>query len=176
LIGLIKIPRMAYFKFKFHQAGFSTIEMLLAMFILILSLTAVITVSFSSQSLVIGSRTNAEALNIAQGLLEKAQADARQDFNLVNPYSTKSFDNFYEENVTVTHPLENGKPNYFAKLVTVTVSWNGEFNHPQKVILSTLVTNFNNAIGGDTCSSLLGDIDFATGIFIITPVRGKSGN
>jgi len=155
------------------KTGFATLEILLAMFILLLSLTAVITVSFGSQSMVIDSRASSEALNIAQELLKKAQADANQDLNLVNPYSAKSPDNFYDENVTVTHLFENGKPNYFAKLVTVAVSWNGEFNHQQKIALSALVTNFDNVLRGDTCSSLLGDIDSATGNLNYNPEAWK---
>lgn len=156
------------------KTGFATLEILLAMFILLLSLTAVITVSFGSQSMVIDSRASSEALNIAQELLKKAQADANQDLNLVNPYSAKSPDNFYDENVTVTHLFENGKPNYFAKLVTVAVSWNGEFNHQQKIALSALVTNFDNVLRGDTCSSLLGDIDSATGNLNYNPEAWKN--
>ncbi len=89
---------MLYFLFlvdmksAIYQKGFSTLEMLLAMSILILVLTAVILVSFGNQAMIIDSQTNAEALNIAQGLLEKAQPDSRKDFNLVNPVATTTTD------------------------------------------------------------------------------------
>lgn len=75
-----------------YQSGFLTLEMLMAMFILILALTAVISVSFGSQSMIVDSRINAEALNIAQSLLKKAQADSRKDFNLVNPINATTTD------------------------------------------------------------------------------------
>lgn len=156
------------------KTGFATLELLLAMFILLLLITAVLTVSFGDQSMAIDSRASSEALNIAQELLNKAQADARCDFNLVNPYSAKSSDNFYDENITVTHPLKNGKPDYFTKLVSATVSWNDEFNYLQKVALSTVVSNFDNTAGGDTCSSLLGDIDLATNNFNYNPKAWKN--
>lgn len=153
------------------QKGFSTLEMLLGMFLLMLALTAVVSVSFGNQSMIIDSQANAEALNIAQGLLEKAQADAREDFNLVNPYSTSSSDGFYDERVTVEPFTDQvtGQPDYFTKLVTAKVTWKGEFNRELDVTLSTLVTNFNYAVGGDTCNSVLGEKNLSTHKFEYKP-------
>ncbi len=79
---------------KHDQSGFSTLEILLAMFIFIMAITAVIGVSFGNQSMIIDGQANTEAINIAQGLMEKAQADARKDFNLVNPVSAATVDRF----------------------------------------------------------------------------------
>ena len=90
---------------------------------------------------------NAEAVNKAQELLEKAQADARKDFKLVNPVSMS--DGIYQKSISVS------QPDYFTKLLTAAVSWTGEYNRPQSVWLSSLVTDFENAVGGDTCSSVL---------------------
>jgi hypothetical protein len=130
--------------------GFSTLEMLIAMAILVIVISAVILISFSSQTMLIDSQTNSEALNEAQKLLENAQALARKDFKLVNPVSTTSPDGFYHEEVTVEQ-----QPDFFTKKVTATVSWLGEHNRNLYVKLSALVTNFENAVGGDTCDSVL---------------------
>ena len=136
---------------KISQKGFSTLEMLIAMFVLLLSLTAVISVSFGNQSLIIDSQTNAEALNIAQGLLEKAQADARKDFNIVNPVAqTETADGFkYWTEVK----QEDG--DYFTKLVTAHVEFPEDSGRRGDTELTAVVANFNNAVGGDTCSSVL---------------------
>jgi len=133
---------------KKNQIGFSTLELLLAMFIIILALSAVILVSFGSQTLLADSQTNAEALSLAQGMLENAQAQARKDFRLVNPAS--DVDGIYTKRVDVFTQAD-----YLTKLVKATVNWTGEHNRPQSVQLSALVTNFENAVGGDTCDSVL---------------------
>jgi Tfp pilus assembly protein PilV len=132
-------------------SGFSTLEMLIAMAILIMVISAVILVSFGSQSMLIGSQTNAEALNIAQGLLEKAQADSRKDFNLVNPVATTTTADGFTSSVNVV------QTDYFTKLVTATVEFPEDSGRRGTTVLSAVVTNFNNAVGGDTCSSILLD-------------------
>jgi Tfp pilus assembly protein PilV len=131
-----------------NKKGFSTLELMIAMFILILVVSAVILVSFGSQSTLIDSQTNNEALNKAQELLESAQANARKDFNLANPIA-EFIDGIYQKKVEVT------QQDLFTKKVTAKVSWLGEHNRDLSVQLSSLVTNFENAVGGDTCSSVL---------------------
>lgn len=129
--------------------------MLIAMFILIIALVAVMLVSFGNQSLLVDSQTDGEALNQAQGLLEKEQALARQDFKLVVPTSavvTLPGSNLpYTETVAVAT-----QPDFFTKDVTATVTWPGDHNRTEHVSLSAVVTNFNNAVGGDTCDSVIG--------------------
>jgi len=143
----------------------------MAMFILILTLTAVITVSFGNQSMIVDSQTSSEALGTAQKLLEKAQADSRKDFNLVNPLNQAAVDSHCPSNpVGNSQFIYDGtkycymvdvatRPDFFTKLVTAKISWFAENNRTQKVELSTLVTNFNNAVGGDTCGSVLSETD-----------------
>lgn len=137
------------FHAKSNQSGFSTLEMLLAMAILVMMMTAVITVAFGSQSLISDSRASVAALAIAQQMLEKAQADSRKDFNLVVPYSATSTDGIYRQTLAVTT-----RPDFLTKEITATVKWTGEYNRQQFVDLYGLVTNFNNAVGGDTCDSI----------------------
>lgn len=155
-------------KTRKHPAGFSTLEMLIAMTILVMTLSAVVLVSFSNQSTVIDSQTNSEALGIAQGLLEKAQADSGKDFKLVNPMSQpqsgvsdcpQGFVRHIDENDSATIYCKKVDvvmlPDFLTKKVTATIQWTGDHNRPQIVELSSLVTNYNNAIGGDTCDSVL---------------------
>ena len=134
-----------------HNTGFSTLEMLIAMTLIILTLSAVTLTSFGNQSVIVDGQLDAEALNSAQELLEGVQTLARKDFNLVNPTSTTETIGamIYSKNISVV------QSDFFTKQITANVSWIGEHNRAQKVALSTLVTNFDNAQGGDTCSSVL---------------------
>ena len=135
------------------ERGFSTLEILIAMAVMFLVLGAVILVSFGNQTAVADSQTDAEAMNIAQGLLEQEQADARKDFNLVNSFATTSPDGFYHSTVTVEF-----EPDYLTKKVTAKVSWTGDHIRQQSVSLVTEITNFTNAVGANTCDSdLSGD-------------------
>jgi hypothetical protein len=152
-----------YYNFeKIKERGFSTLEILIAMTIMVMCLSAVISVSFGSQSMLVDSQTNSEAINKAQELLEWEQAQARKDFNLVNPWpqslpdpdepdcpSEVITDDIYTKKVCVS------QPDLFTKKITARISWKDEHNRDLKVELSALVTNFENAIGGDTCNSIL---------------------
>jgi type II secretory pathway pseudopilin PulG len=152
---------------KSRNSGSLTIELMIALAIMVLILSAVVMVSFTNQNFLIDSQTNAEALKIAQGLIEEQQALARKDFNLVNPVplsyedtldsddcpSDFIVDDIYRKRVCVVTDPEN-KGEYFNKLVTAIVEIdNGRNVKPIK--LSAAITNFNNAIGGNTCDSVL---------------------
>lgn len=128
-------------------SGFSTLEILLALAILVLTIAAVILVIFGNQSVTIDSQTNTEALNKAQELVESAQAAARKDFNLVNPTSTA--EGIYQ-NKTDVQIL----PDLLTKKITATVSWTGEHQRSLSVQLSTLVANLENVNSPNTCSSI----------------------
>ncbi len=149
--------------------GFSTFEIVIALAVAVMIMSAVIIVSFGNQSLVSDSQTSNEALLKAQGLLEEEQALARKDFKLVNPTPQTQLDptafcpagfirdtdrsgnyDIYCKRVDV-----QTQPDFLTKKVTATVTWAGDHNRMQHAELSTLVTNFNNAIGGDTCDSVL---------------------
>ncbi len=135
-----------------YNGGFSTLEILIAMAILAICLTAVILVLFGSQSMMVDSQINSEALTKAQELLEKEQALARKDFKLVNPIAPVT-DGIYQKKIDV---YGSANPSdFFTKKITATVSWTGEYNRQLSVQLSALVTDFENAVGGDTCSSVL---------------------
>jgi len=129
------------------------LEILIAMAILVMVLSAVVLVAFGSQSMLVDSQTNSEAISKAQEMLEHAQALARKDFKLVNPTSAIA-DDIYQKKVDVaasSDPLD-----FFTKKVTATISWPAEHGRTLNVKLDALVTNFENASGGDTCNSVLG--------------------
>lgn len=131
--------------------GFSTLEIVIAMALLAMTLSGVVIVSFGNQSMLLGSQTNGEAMKKAQELLERSQALARKDFNLVNPISSTT-DDIYEKSLEVRSPSST---DFFTKQIAARVSWVDDHRTTQQVRLTALVANFENAIGGDTCSSVL---------------------
>ena len=122
------------------------------MVVLISAFTATILLS-SAESLSIDSQVASEALASARKALENEQALARKDFKLVVSTSTPSGVTGVQSMTTITVQ----QLDLFTKKVTAMVTWPGAFNRTQNITLSSLVTNFNNAIGGDTCSSVLAD-------------------
>jgi len=136
---------------KTGQQGFSTLEILLAMFILVMAFSATILVSFGNQSMISNGQTNTEALNLAQTALESAQAESRKDFNLVNPQTATTTSDGFTTSVDVK------QIDYFTKFVTASVKYFEDGGRTNSTKLSTIVTNYNNAVGGDTCSSILTD-------------------
>ena len=136
---------------KTSQKGFSTLEILLAMFILVMAFSATILVSFGNQSMISNGQTNTAALDVAQGMLESVQAESRKDFKLVNPQTaTTTADGF-------TTSVDVAQTDYFTKFVTASVKYSEDGGRTNSTKLSTIVTNYNNAVGGDTCSSILAD-------------------
>ena len=133
-----------------NKAGFSTVEILVAMVIMILSVTATITLVFGSQSIIMDSETSSEALSIAQELIENAQADAKKDFALVNPKAGVLQDIIYTKSLKV-----ETLPDFFTKKVTSVVNWKGDRGKDLKVELTTLVIDLEGVNGGTTCNSVL---------------------
>jgi len=146
------MDKLVNIKTKF-QKGFSILEILLAMAIALLTITAVLLVSFGSQSLAADSQTSGEAQSKAQALLEMEQANSRLDFGLVNPWpsppSTFVQDGIYKKSVSVTNV------DVYTKQVTVNITWTGDHNRTLSSQLSTLLTNPEGPTGGGVCSSVL---------------------
>lgn len=130
------------------ELGFSTLEILIAFVVLILTMTAVIMLMFGNQSTGIAAQTNSEATQKAQAMLEEVQANATLDFALVNPIASYA-DGIYTKSQTVE------MVDSFTKKVTVKVSWKNDNTVNQGVNLSTLITSPENVNGGTTCNSVL---------------------
>ena len=143
------------------KKGFSTLEMMMAMAIVVIVASAALVASFGGQDFLVGGRTNVEALRMAHALIEQEQALGRKDFKLVVATSSAEINApiTYQKQVTVTNTTIAGTsvPDYFTKKVTATVSWMGQYGIAHNVSLSALITNFQGAVGGDTCSSILTD-------------------
>lgn len=133
-----------------YKEGFSTLEILIAFAILILCIGAVIMVVFGNQSVAVDTETNSEAIYKAQSLLEKARADSRFDFNLVNS------DTLTETSgpLLFTKELAVRSVDFFTKQVTSTVSWLSG-GRLLSIFFTTLLTNPDAIDGGNTCSSIL---------------------
>lgn len=132
--------------------GFSTLEMMIAMAVMVITFSAVIVVSYGNQGALIAGQTNAEAMNIAQKALEEAQQLARKDFRLVVA-SSSTYDIYTSE--TFVEPWSGDT--FSSKKVTATVSWKDQRQQERYVTLTTILSNFMNAVGGDTCAAPTGD-------------------
>ncbi len=157
---------------KLAMRGFSTIELMIAMTIMILTLTAVTLVSFGNQGFLVGAQVNAEAMNRAQEMLEQEQALARKDFNLVNPVASTT-DDIYTKAIDVQIINSPSSPDYLMKEVRALISWKDERGQTRLLNLNTLVSNFETPTGNNTCDSTVrgawqspqiinGETDFAT--------------
>ena len=135
-----------------REQGSSILEVLIALAVLTLGISAVIMLVFANQSLKLDSETAGEALYKAKDSLESARADSRLDFALINPILP-----FIEDIYTKRVEVET-LPDFFTKKVTSVVTWPSEGGRVQNINLTTLVTNLEGPGGGNTCNSvLLGD-------------------
>ena len=131
------------------QRGFLTLEILLAMAIMIFVLAAAVLLSFGGQGLAVASRSSSEAQNFAQKLLESQRELGRKDFRIANPTSAQ--EGIFQGKIEVA------SHSFFTKSIKAQVSWNDD-GRPQKVDLSTLIADYNGTAGNDTCDSfLIGD-------------------
>src|SRR3989338_2305791 len=73
-----------------NQKGFSTLEILLAFFVLSLTVGAIISLVFGGQSVAVDSQTYSEAAHKGQAMLEDARATAKGNFNLVKQIASYS--------------------------------------------------------------------------------------
>jgi len=136
--------------------GSVLVEVLIALAILSLGISAVLLLSSANQDLKVDSQTNNEALAKAQEQLENMRALSRQDINLVQNCDDSSatkcsgaLDPFYNRKVIVTD-IDS-----FSKQVTSQVTYSIGSLRPQKVELSTVVADWISVLGGDTCTQTL---------------------
>ncbi len=147
--------------------GQSTLEILIALFILTVSITSAIMISFGNQSIIIDTGLNNQALTIARKELETNRALSRQNFDsLVSSSSTE--DIYLKETI-----IENINAN--TKKIISRVGWQIDPLRPQKIELTTIVVDAKIIIqsGGDTGGSgptgnwrnpqTLGSVDLGAG-------------
>ncbi len=128
--------------------GFATLEILIALFILTIALSASTLVAFGNQTLLVDSTTNREALQQAETVLETAQARALTDWrSVVSEVATSS--GIFETSLEVT------TLDYSIKELRALVTWKNSYNQNQYITLSSLITDFQNNSEGDTCDAHL---------------------
>lgn len=142
---------MARFSGAIDMRGFSTLEIIIAMAIMVSTISAVVLVVFGDQTLLEQASTNAGAVERAQSLLEVEQANARKDFRLVTDVVPAS-DGSYQTSLIVGDVATDP---YTTKRITATASWSDESHMTRNVSLSELVTDFNDPMTLDTCDSAL---------------------
>lgn len=130
-----------------HISGFATLEILIALFILTIALSASTLVAFGNQTFLTDNAESREALHIAEELLETNQTHALTDWREVVSFATSS--GKFESTLEVT------SIDYVTKKITARVNWKNSYNLNQHVTLSSLVTDFQNNAEGDTCDPYL---------------------
>jgi hypothetical protein len=134
-----------------NMRGFSTLEMLIAMTILMLAISAVLLLVPLTAGSAIDTELGQIALERAGVLLAQERANAAYDFTLV--IATSSLETI--EGIPFHERIEVEYIPHFAKKVTAHVAWGAGYGRTQEVALSTLVTDFERTVGGSTCNSSL---------------------
>src|SRR3989344_8603845 len=131
------------------KKGQLSLELIMAMTLLAIGLTSIITVHFSNQSIFLDSRLNSRALYMARSELETARALVRQDIGLLA--SASSTDGIYTKELTVE---DTGT---FSRVVTSKISWQASPLRTLNVTLLTEITDWEalfevgggGGVGGD---------------------------
>ncbi len=130
-----------------YSKGSSTLEILIAFAVLILTLTAVIMIGFGNQSVSVDAETNNEALYRAQKILEDARAASRDDFfSVTTASSSETISGLTYKKLLVVNDITPCK-----KQATSTVLWSLSPLRTQSIDLSTFLTDIAGtlALGGD---------------------------
>jgi len=133
------------------------LEMLIAMALIVLVISAVLPLVSGGQSVTVSSETNQEALYKAQQQIETARATARDNFydpslNFGTTVTQDSDVINYTKSLTVSADPANTN---FSKVITSKITWG---TAGQQVTLSTIVSDWQSSLGGDLCSpTLTGD-------------------
>lgn len=125
------------------QKGFSTLDIVLAMVIIITVLTSVILVVFSNQTIAVDTKINGLALSEAKNIIENAKIQSRLNFNSAISFS--SFDGIYNKKLFINDINPCRKD---AKSI---LSWAVDPSRPGDISLETVLLNVPAA------SSLAGD-------------------
>ncbi|MDO8530544.1 MAG: type II secretion system protein, partial [bacterium] len=128
-----------------YQKGLSTLEMLIAMTLIVISISATLPLVAGSQSASVDLQTNQEALYKAEAILEEARAKAVSDYNSVITTSLQS-DGIYQKQTYVIP----ASVTQCGKDVKASVAWTTD-NRPLGVELTTHFgdTATAQALGGN---------------------------
>ncbi len=131
--------------------GFITLEVVIALTILTLMLSATTLISFSNLSVLSDGKTDREVRGIIDELLAKARASLAYDFKQSVSIAEGS-------NGIYTTNLDVKTVDYFIKKLTATVSWTSGFGRTLQISQTEIVTDYLNTTGGDSCDGeVIGD-------------------
>lgn len=134
--------------FKNNQSGVATLEILIAMVVLVLALTTVILVLFGGQSVTTDTQTSQEAIYMAQKELEIIRAQSRgtsTQFNSIMTTSATVSGDIYTKQLTVVDI------SFCSKKVKSGINWSLE-QRPQVIEITTVLTNLSAGAGaGGDC-------------------------
>ncbi len=133
-------------KNKFN-GGSSTIEILIAFTVLIMTLSAVILIIFSNQSVSVDTQTNHEAMYKTEKVLEGTFALAKQNFLSVESSTTQEISG----PITYLKTLSVSDLTQCKKQAKVTTTWSLGPLRPQKIEFNTYLVDGQTALalGGD---------------------------
>lgn len=118
------------------RAGQSVLELLIALAIIVMSISAGISVFFGGQSLEFDARFSNRAMYLARALLEEARNKAKLNFaELANSTTT---DGEYTESLAVENI------DAYTKRITAKVSWQTDPLRPQGVELVSILTDWRH--------------------------------
>lgn len=130
------------------QSGISTLEILIALALIVLATSSVIALVFGGQSLWADSQISKEELAKANEMLESAKATARHNFASVNTITAFS-DGIYTKQMEVINIDD------LTKKVSVQVSCIHPTCDPKRdlsIALEAIVTDFQNGFFASTCA------------------------
>jgi hypothetical protein len=133
------------------KRGFSTIELLIAMAIAILTLSAVLTVIGGGASGISDGEINSEALRKAQVIVEEAVSHSKSDYLGVTATSSTECSGALCYTNTLEIPVAYATE--CQETIVGTVSWTGSYGRNLSVYASTIIVDIPGmlALGGD-CS------------------------
>lgn len=121
-------------------------ETLLAMMIASTALAGAVLMAFGARALVDDARQGFEALDLAQRLLADQENLARDDFRLAS--GDEAQEGIFSGVVNVS------RHSFFEKIARAEVEWNVA-GRSQKIALETLIADYGQTTGNDTCDSFL---------------------
>ncbi len=140
-------PKIEFLKAKSSKLkalrGQSVLEIIIAIAIIGITISAIIAASFGNQAILSDSKNNSEALQLAQENLEATRASAQTDFSSISSVTTTS--GIFTKEIVVTSIDST------TKKVLSRVSWNTDPLRTQKIELTEIITDPVTALksGGD---------------------------
>ncbi len=133
--------------FKSQNDGFSTLELLIAMAVMTLSMTAVIMVAFGNQSIAIDTELAQRGLYVAQMRLEEVGSTIANNFNVLETEASTTTIGLYDTKVKVTDISP------CAKEVQSTAAWDRDLRNLNSSLRSIFISTTTSQALGNDCAT-----------------------